>query len=112
MRYAMLGLVIAGAVAVVAAAIPPAAAATDPAAYFRNECVECHTLRKDPIDDKRMSRDEWKKSIDKMLALERLDPIPSKAFISELLDWLEKTHGPGAAPATPQATASEPANTK
>ena len=100
MRYAMRGLLIAGSVAVVPAATSPAAAAADPAAYFQSECVECHELRKKPIDDKHMSRDEWKKSIDKMLELEKLDPVPSKPFLSELLDWLEKTHGPGGAPAT------------
>ncbi len=51
-------------------------------------------MKKKPIEDKHMSRDEWKKAIDKMNQLEKLDPEPSKEFVGSLLDWLEKTHGP------------------
>jgi hypothetical protein len=84
----------------------------DPAAYFENDCIDCHHLKKKPIDDKHLTRDEWKKAIDKMLELEKLDPVPSPQFVSTLLDWLVKNHGPvdtaGApAPAAAQAPKSQ-----
>jgi hypothetical protein len=69
-------------------------AGDDPAAYFENDCVDCHTLKKKPIDDKHLTREEWKKAIDKMLELDKLDPVPSPQFVSILLDWLVTNHGP------------------
>jgi hypothetical protein len=76
----------------------------DPAAYFDDQCMDCHQRKKKPIDDKHMSREKWKEAVDKMLQLEKLDPVPSQEFISRLLDWLAKTHGPADAAATPGAT--------
>jgi hypothetical protein len=70
-----------------------AIAADDPAAYFESECLDCHQRKKKPLEDKHLSRQEWKESIDKMIELEKLDPVPSKAFIGALADWLANTHG-------------------
>jgi hypothetical protein len=75
----------------------------DPAAYFENDCVDCHHLKKKPLDDKHLTRDEWKKAIDKMLELDKLDPVPSPQFISSLLDWLVKNHGPVGTAGAPTA---------
>jgi hypothetical protein len=58
----------------------------DPAAYFENDCVDCHQLKKKPLDDKHLTRDEWKKAIEKMLELDKLDPVPSPQFINTMLE--------------------------
>jgi len=86
-----------------------AIAADDPAAYFENECLDCHQRKKKPLEEKHLSRQEWKDSIDKMIELEKLDPVPSKAFINALADWLATTHGPtgSAQKAVPPADAAK-----
>ncbi len=66
----------------------------DMARYFADECVSCHQIKKKPIEDKHMTREEWKKAIDKMIQLDKLDPVPSKELQAKLLDWLVSTHGP------------------
>ena len=94
-------------------AVPPGAfAADDPAAYFDNECVDCHKIKKKPIEDKQLSREEWLKAIEKMIQLEKLDPVPSKDYIATLLDWLVKNHGPGATAGASVAPAAESAKTQ
>lgn len=86
-----------------------ASAEEDPAKYFEDQCLDCHHTKKKPIEDKHLSRDEWKKAVEKMLQLEKLDPVPSNQFIASMLDWLAKAHGPIAggepASAVPASTA-------
>lgn len=72
----------------------PAAAAEDYAAYFQSECVDCHHLKKKPIEDKHLTRQEWQDAVEKMIQLDKLDPLPSKTFIAGFVDWLVRTHGP------------------
>lgn len=92
-----------------------ACAEEDPAKYFEDQCLDCHHTKKKPIEDKHMTRDEWKKAVEKMLQLEKLDPVPSDQFISSMLDWLAKTHGPvigGEAASAVSATTPVPAESQ
>jgi hypothetical protein len=93
MKYPLISLMVCATVAAWALPAARAFAADDPAAYFENECLDCHQRKKKPLEDKHLSRQEWKESIDKMIELEKLDPVPSKAFIGALADWLANTHG-------------------
>jgi hypothetical protein len=74
--------------------MPPARAADDFATYFKEECVDCHRLKKQPLEDKHLTRQQWQDAVDKMIQMEKVDPVPSKQFIAGLVDWLAKTHGP------------------
>jgi len=105
MKHQMLGLLLCAVLAGFGT-FREARAGDDVATYFDSECVDCHHRKKKPIEDKHMSRDEWRKAIDKMNELEKLDPEPSKEFVGSLLDWLEKTHGPS----NTTSTASKPAS--
>jgi cytochrome c5 len=58
---------------------------------FSETCSACHTAKIRPLDKKRMSKDEWKKAIDKMATLGA--DIP-KDKVPQILDYLAKTHGP------------------
>lgn len=90
-------LVLAAAAAGLLAPAARAATDSDYAAYFEDQCVGCHTLKKKPVDDKRMSRQEWQDAVDKMVRMDKLDdPVPSKQFLAGLVDWLARTHGPDA----------------
>jgi len=107
MKHPILGLLLCTFFAGIGTSCGAIAADADVAAYFQTDCVSCHQRKKKPIDDKHLSRTEWKESIDKMLELGKLDPVPSKEFITSLLDWLEKTHGPAdSAAAAPKPAAS------
>jgi cytochrome c5 len=58
---------------------------------FSETCSACHTAKIRPLDKKRMSKDEWKKAIDKMTNLGAEIP---KDKVPQILDYLAKTHGP------------------
>ncbi|MGZ5784550.1 MAG: hypothetical protein ACXWJM_01420 [Ramlibacter sp.] len=94
MKHRLIALTLCAIAAGWAAPAVRAIAADDPAAYFENECLDCHKRKKKPLEEKHLSRQEWKDAIDKMIDLEKLDPVPSKAFIAALSDWLASTHGP------------------
>jgi len=77
----------------------PAVAAEDGAKIFEAECGVCHNPKKKPLDKLKLSRAKWKESIDEMIEKDKLDdPLPSKERISQLLDWLAATWGPGDGP--------------
>ncbi len=83
----------------------PCLAADDGAKIFAEACSGCHRPKMQPLDNKHMTREQWKEAIDRMIELDRLDPKPSKEKQAILLDYLVSTHGPadtapaGAAPA-------------
>jgi mono/diheme cytochrome c family protein len=58
---------------------------------FAETCSACHTAKIRPLDKKRMSKDEWKKAIDKMTNLGAEIP---KDQVPQILDYLARTHGP------------------
>jgi hypothetical protein len=95
------------AVALAGAVMTARAADEDPAAYFENECLDCHRLKKKPIEDKHLTRQEWKDAILKMIELDKLDPLPSKQYIEVMSDWLAKNHGPAGAGTPKDSKASE-----
>ena len=82
-----------------------ALAADDGAKTFQESCAGCHPPSGLTLDDKHMSRAEWKENIDRMAEMNRLDPPLKKEQYDVLLDWLVATHGPVRSP-------SEPANVK
>jgi Spy/CpxP family protein refolding chaperone len=74
-----------------------ARAADDYATYFKEQCTGCHEMRKQPLEDKHLTRQQWQDAVDKMVQMDKLDdPVPSKAFLAGLVDWLARTHGPQA----------------
>ena len=70
------------------------------AKVYVSACLECHKGDKQPIEHLRMSRGKWKEAIDRMIDSSFLEQMPSKANLGLLLDYLEKTHGPDAPPAS------------
>jgi len=109
MKYPLIALMLCATAAGWALPTARAIAADDPAAYFESECLDCHQRKKKPLEDKHLSRQEWKDAVDKMIELDKLDPVPSKAFIGALADWLANTHGPtsSAQKAVPPADAAK-----
>ena len=83
---------------VLASAALPAAEdkALEPGAKaFRQACLDCHK-GKESIDHLRWPRAKWKDAVERMLDSGFLDPVPSKATITLILDHLDKTQGPDA----------------
>ncbi len=73
-------------------AAPRLALAQDAGAKaFQESCSACHTAKIRPLDKKRMSKDDWKKAIDKMASLGAEIP---KDKVPQILDYLVRTHGP------------------
>jgi mono/diheme cytochrome c family protein len=58
---------------------------------FQEACSACHTPKIRPLDKKRMSKDDWKKAIDKMATMGAEIP---KDKVPQILDYLAETHGP------------------
>jgi cytochrome c5 len=68
-------------------------AADDGAKIFDESCSPCHSTSVRPLDNKRMTKEQWKETIEKMIDLGAEVPKKKK---SELLDYLASTHGPDA----------------
>lgn len=65
---------------------------------FQEVCSACHDAKTRPLDGVRLSRQQWKETIERMEGLGA--DIPGGEKRKALLDYLERTHGPaGAAPA-------------
>ena len=66
-------------------------ATNDPgAAIYEDYCTTCHNAKTRPLNDKRMTRAQWKAAVDKMIGMGtplEQDEIPP------LLDYLVRTHG-------------------
>ncbi|MGZ5617226.1 MAG: hypothetical protein ACXWFW_07680 [Usitatibacter sp.] len=81
---------------VFALAVPCAAsAAPDGANVFKETCSDCHNPDRQSLDDKHMSREEWKENVDRMLEVGNVEKkkLP-KGEYAALLDYLASTHGP------------------
>ena len=86
---------------------PPslAVAADDGAKIFEEQCAPCHYPEKKPLDQKHMTRAEWKLAVEDMIEKENVNPAPPKAKIEILLDYMTKTFGvAGGAAADPAAS--------
>jgi hypothetical protein len=77
--------------------VPAAAAEDEGAKVFQDACTRCHNAKEHPLDAVRLARDKWKSEVERMEG--NGAEIPSGQKLNALLDWLERTHGPGSAPA-------------
>ncbi len=68
-----------------------ALAADDGARTFKEVCSSCHTAKVRPLNNKHLTREQWKQAIDKMVELGAEVP---KGKIPDLLDYLVHTQGP------------------
>jgi len=73
-----------------------ALAADDGAKTFKEVCSSCHTAKVRPLNNKHLTKEQWKQAVDKMIDL-GVD-VP-KAKIPDLLDYLVRTQGPAGATA-------------
>ncbi len=73
-----------------------ALAADDGANTFKEVCSSCHTAKVRPLNNKHLTKDQWKQAVDKMIALGVEVP---KGKIPDLLDYLVRTQGPAGATA-------------
>lgn len=69
----------------------PCLAADDGARILAEVCSECHTAKKNPLDNVHLTRGDWSETLERMLGYGAEIP---KGKIPELLDYLVKTHGP------------------
>lgn len=92
--------------AAVALAAPAASrGAEEGEAVYKETCTQCHDAGTRPLDKVGMSRKEWKDAVERMEGLGA--QIPSGKKLSALLDWLERTHGPGGAAPAENAPAAD-----
>lgn len=79
--------------AAVLASAPPifSMEADEGAKIVAEVCSGCHSAEVRPLDNIRMTREQWKETIDRMI--ENGAEI-SKGKIPVLLDYLVRTHGP------------------
>jgi mono/diheme cytochrome c family protein len=78
----------------------------DGAKVFSEACSPCHSAKIRPLDNTRLSGEQWKEAIDWMI--DQGAEVPKKN-ISELLDYLVRTHGPaGAATDTARNSSHRP----
>lgn len=68
-----------------------AVAADDGAKVYADVCTPCHTTKIRPLDNTHLTKEQWKEAIDKMI--DQGAEVPNRK-ISELLDYLTRTHGP------------------
>ncbi len=59
---------------------------------FKETCGGCHDAKTRPLDAVRMTREKWKEAVERMAGLGA--DIPSGKNLSDLLDYLARTHGP------------------
>ena len=71
-----------------------ALAADDGAKTFKEVCSSCHTAKVRPLNNKHLTKEQWKQAVDKMVALGVEVP---KEKIPDLLDHLVRTQGPAGA---------------
>ena len=73
-----------------------ALAADDGAKTFKEVCSSCHTAKVRPLNNKHLTKEQWKQAVDKMIDLGVEVP---KGKIPDLLDYLVRTQGPAGAAA-------------
>lgn len=68
-----------------------AVAADEGEKVYQETCTSCHDAKTRPLDQIRLTRDQWKDAIERMEG--QGAQIPSGKKLAALLDWLERTHG-------------------
>lgn len=66
--------------------------AEDGAKIFGESCSSCHTPSARPIDDKHLTREQWKEASERMIDLGA--QVPKGKKLELLLDYLVSTQGP------------------
>lgn len=66
-------------------------AADDGAKTYSKSCSPCHSAKIRPLDTTRLTKEQWKESVDRMIDMGAEVP---KGNMAELLDYLVLTHGP------------------
>ncbi len=61
---------------------------------YKEVCTQCHTAKVRPLDKKRLTKEQWRQAVAKMVDLGAEVP---KDKIPALLDYLASTHGPAGA---------------
>jgi len=69
-------------------------AADDGAKIYTESCSPCHTAKIRSLDNTRLTKEQWKESIDRMIDQ---GAEVSKGKIQSLLEYLVSTHGPASA---------------
>lgn len=77
-------------------ASPGAVAADDGSKVFEEICTACHTSKKNPLDDKHLTREQWAEAIERMTGYGAEVP---KAKMADLLNYLVRRNGPPGAAA-------------
>ncbi len=78
--------------------VPAASRADEGEKVFQDACSACHDAKTRPLDKVRLTRQQWKETIERMEGLGA--DVPGGEKRKALLDYLERTHGPAeAAPA-------------
>ncbi len=65
-------------------------ASDDGAKVFEESCSPCHTAKVRPLDSTRLTREQWKDAVDRMI--DQGAEVP-KAKKTELLDYLVNSRG-------------------
>jgi hypothetical protein len=72
--------------------------ADEGARTFEDVCTQCHSPKRNPLDNKHLTKDQWKEAIERMAGY---GAEVSKNKLPDLLDYLVRSNGPaGAAPDT------------
>jgi len=69
-----------------------AVAMDDDGKLFVNSCAACHTVKKQPLDKKRLTREGWDEAVARMICYGAEIP---KGKLAELLDYLVRSQKPG-----------------
>lgn len=69
----------------------PVMAVEDGAKVYTDACTPCHTAKLRPLDNTHLTKEQWKESVERMI--DQGAEVP-KGKMSELLDYLSRTHGP------------------
>lgn len=66
-------------------------AADEGAKTFEEVCTQCHTPKRQPLDNKHLTKEQWNEAIERMKGY---DTEVSKGKMADLLDYLVRTNGP------------------
>jgi cytochrome c1 len=66
-------------------------AADDGAKIYAESCSPCHSAKIRPLDNTRLTKEQWKEAVDRMIDQGAEVPRGKK---QELLEYLVSTHGP------------------
>lgn len=87
----VLGVLSSVVIAVLSLGATPALAADEGVQVFQKTCVQCHTKDQRPLEDKRLTREEWKEAVKKMAEIGV--ELPTGKDLAALYEYLVRTYG-------------------